>query len=216
MDKLSAQAGSRVLRRRQLARQRLVVAAVELLAERGVEGLRLRDVTERADVGFGSFYNHFTSKEELVEAVVAEYVTALTKRIMQDAERLDDPAEIVALAHRRYLRLAYDEPQLARLVVHLDRAGALLDVASHPHLRPVLERGMAIGRFRGVDFELTISFIIGATLSVMRGILAGRFGDDADLSSARALLRTCGLDDDDAAAVAIRVTPTRAPDHVAT
>jgi AcrR family transcriptional regulator len=209
MDELSDETPSRVARRRQLVRQRLVVAAVELVAERGVEGLRLRDVTDRADVGFGSFYNHFTSKEELVEAVVAEHVSVLITQIMQDAEQLEDPAEMVALAHRRFLRLAYDEPQLARLVVHLDRAGALLDMASHPHLRPVLERGMAIGRFRGLDFDLTMSFIVGATLSVMRGILAGGFGDEADLSSARTLLRTCGLDDEDAAAVAARVMPAR-------
>src|SRR5581483_11124334 len=60
---------SRVARKRLQARSRLIEAASAVIAERGVEGLRLRELADRADVGFGSFYTHFASKEELVEAV---------------------------------------------------------------------------------------------------------------------------------------------------
>ncbi|MHB8693187.1 MAG: TetR/AcrR family transcriptional regulator [Solirubrobacteraceae bacterium] len=210
---------SRVARKRSLARQRLVDAAGQLIAEHGVEGLRLRELAERADIGFGSFYNHFGSKEELVEAVVAEHLGALTNAIIATAAATsrndgsglglgnsnghDDPAETVAEAHRKFVRVAYDDPQLARLIVQLDRADALLETATHPHLTPLLERGIASGRFStGIDVEVAVSFIVGATIAVMRGILDGRLGPHAEIASARTLLRACGLSDKDAGAIA--------------
>jgi AcrR family transcriptional regulator len=210
-----------------LARQRLVDAAGQLIAEHGVEGLRLRELAERADIGFGSFYNHFDSKEELVEAVVAEHLGALTNAIIATATAAgdgigdgdrhgaggadrnghghghDDPAETVAAAHRNFVRVAYEDPQLARLIVQLDRADALLETATHPHLTPLHEQGIASGRFSaGIDVEVAVSFIVGATIAVMRGILDGRLGPHAEIASARTLLRACGLSDEEAGAIA--------------
>ena len=47
-------------------RERLLDAAVEGLAELGVEALTVQAVAERADVALRTVYNHFDSKEELV------------------------------------------------------------------------------------------------------------------------------------------------------
>jgi AcrR family transcriptional regulator len=193
---------SRVERKRLEARRRLVEAASTVIAERGVEGLRLRELADRADVGFGSFYTHFASKEELVEAVVASLLGGLTEAIIERAAIREDPARVAAEAHRQFVRLAYDDPALARLMVQLDRADALLETATHPILAPLLASGLASGRFAGVDVEVAVSFIVGATIAVMRGILDGRLGPDAEIASARALLRVCGLSDAEAAALA--------------
>jgi AcrR family transcriptional regulator len=198
---------SRVARKRSLARRRLIAAAIELIAEKGVDGLRLREIADRADIGFGSFYNHFASKEELVEAVVAEYVGSLTQAIIVSADEFEDPAQTAAVAHRMFVRLAYDDPQLAWVIVHLDRSDALLETASRPHLGPVLARGIETGRFHGIEIEVAVSFIVGATIAVMRGILAGRLGIDADVGSARILLRACGLTDAEALELAARELP---------
>jgi AcrR family transcriptional regulator len=189
---------SRVAHKRSLARRRLIEAATELIAEHGVEGLRLRELADRADVGFGSFYTHFASKEELVEVVISDYVGSLTGAIIAYAAERDDPAETVVIAHRNFIRLAYEDPQLARLLIHLDRADALLETATVPILGPLLERGLAAGRFRGVDVAVAISFIVGATIAVMRGILDERLGSDADVASARTLLQAIGLSDGEA------------------
>jgi AcrR family transcriptional regulator len=193
---------SRVARKRRVARQRLIEAASAVIAERGVEGLRLRELADRADVGFGSFYTHFESKEELVEAVVVELLGVLTAAIIERAAVDDDPARVAADAHRQFVRLAYDDPPRARLIVQLDHADALLETAARPILAPLLQDGLASGRFTGVDVEVAVSFIVGATIAVMRGILDGRLGPRAEVSSARALLRVCGLSDAEAAELA--------------
>jgi AcrR family transcriptional regulator len=201
-------AGSlRIARKRERTRARLIAAATELIAEHGVEALRVREVTDLADVGFGSFYNHFENKEELIETVVTNAIEVTTERIMLGAEEFDDPAETAAVAHRAFIQIAYDDPQLARLLVNLDHADALLETASWPFLAPVLERGVETGRFAGVDVDVAVSFIVGATIGVMRGIVEERLGPQADVDSARTLLRACGLSDPDATAVAQRSGP---------
>src|SRR5690349_18112328 len=52
-------------RRRRETRSRLLMAALKLMAEKGMEGVAINEITETGDVGFGSFYNHFESKEAI-------------------------------------------------------------------------------------------------------------------------------------------------------
>lgn len=193
---------SRVARKQEAARRRLIDAAMAVIAERGVEGLRIREITDAADVGFGSFYSHFETKEDLAEAVVAEYLGTLTQDIIERAATREDPAEVAVVAHRMFIRLAIENRQLAWLVVRLDRGDALMETASAPRLRPVLELGVAAGRFKELDYDVAVSFIVGGTISVMRGILEGRLEPDADIQTARTMLRACGIGDDEAAALA--------------
>jgi AcrR family transcriptional regulator len=195
---------SRVARKREAVRRRLIEAATRLIAENGVEGLRLREISDTADISTGAFYSHFSTKEQLVEAVLAERVGAATDSIIATASTYEDPAETVTAAHRLFLRLATDEPQLAWLIVRLDRGDALLETASLPRFGPVLERGIATGRFKAIDVRVMVSFVVGATISVMRAILEDRLEPGADVTSARILLRACGVDDDEAAAIASR------------
>src|ERR1700692_1340496 len=70
-------------RRRRETRSRLLVAALKLTAEKGMEGVAINEITEAADVGFGSFYNHFESKEAiyatLVDNVFEEFADMLDR-----------------------------------------------------------------------------------------------------------------------------------------
>ncbi len=45
-------------------------AARALLTSRDPGGVSIQEITDAADLGFGSFYNHFTSKQELFEVAV--------------------------------------------------------------------------------------------------------------------------------------------------
>src|SRR5688500_309837 len=57
-------------RRKRETRQRLLEAALRLMAKKGMEGVAINEITEAADVGFGSFYNHFESKEAIYGTVM--------------------------------------------------------------------------------------------------------------------------------------------------
>lgn len=63
----------------ELNRQRIIESAIRLFAERGVDGVGVAEVM--ADAGFthGGFYNHFASKEDLVnEACTTSFTRSLT------------------------------------------------------------------------------------------------------------------------------------------
>ena len=71
MTRINAPAArvSRRERRKRETRRRLVDAAMELFRERGFQGTRVEDITERADVAVGTFFNYFPAKE----AVLADF-----------------------------------------------------------------------------------------------------------------------------------------------
>jgi AcrR family transcriptional regulator len=203
----SRAARPRVDRRVEQARQRLVRAAAEIIAAKGPDGLRLREITDRADVGFGSFYTHFASKEDLVTAVVTDTVEALTAQIVAASAPAADPAVGAAMAHRWFIRLASTDPRTAQLIVNLDRADVMLELAVDEDARAMLTRGIESGRFRTMDLEATLAFVVGATIAVMRGVLDGRLDASAEVASVEAFLGVLGVDPSSAAQIAAREFP---------
>ena len=63
----SAPKVSRLDRRKARTRQALIDAAVRLIAEGRGDRASIQEITEAADIGFGSFYNHFDSKDQLFQ-----------------------------------------------------------------------------------------------------------------------------------------------------
>src|SRR5271170_941275 len=90
-------------RRKRETRSRLLEAALRLMAEKGMEGVAINEITEAADVGFGSFYNHFESKEAIYAAlldwVFEDFGDALD-RLVRD---IADPAEVISVCVRHTL-----------------------------------------------------------------------------------------------------------------
>ena len=62
---------NRLQRRKQRTRAALIKAARTLVAQ-GRLNVPVLEITRLADVGMGSFYNHFRTKEELFEAAVVD------------------------------------------------------------------------------------------------------------------------------------------------
>jgi len=188
-------------RQRERTRRRLLDAGRTLIADRGVAGLRIQQITERADVALGSFYNHFGSKEELVEQVVTESLADLATATVATVGPNADPAEAVAAANLWFIRIAYDEPDFARLVVNLGHADTLFGAAVHPYARQAVERGIASGRFTVANLEVTLTAVIGGALALIREILDGRHAPGAELAFATHVLTSLGVAPLEAAAV---------------
>lgn len=71
-------------------KQRLIVAGLPLMLERGYNAVGLRDLLSETGVPKGSFYHHFTSKEDFALQVVDAYVAdvhALLEATLSDRRR---------------------------------------------------------------------------------------------------------------------------------
>jgi AcrR family transcriptional regulator len=201
VDTSDRNAPTRSDRQRERTRGKLLDAGRTLIAQRGVAGLRIQEITERADVALGSFYNYFSTKEELVEVIVGESLSALAAATLPSAWEDADPAEVVAAAILRVVRLAFDDPDFARLVVNLAHADDLFLAATHPYARIALERGIADDRFEVVDIEVALTAIIGAAFALIRELLAGHHTAGAEVAFAQLALASLGLRPGEAAAV---------------
>ncbi len=83
------------------ARERLIVAAQELFAERGVAATTPRQVLQRSGVGQGSLYHHFPTKQDLANAAVgrtAEQQLQAAELVLESA--LDAPDRIETYLRR--------------------------------------------------------------------------------------------------------------------
>ncbi|BDB44024.1 TetR family transcriptional regulator [Mycobacterium kiyosense] len=186
-------ATTRFERQRLRTRRLLLDAGRTLIAAKGVASLRIQDITEEADVALGSFYNYFESKEELLEAVITESLSDLTSAIITNVDDDTDPAAVVALANLRVIRLAYDEPDFARLIVNIGHSEALFGDAVQPYARIAVERGIESGRFVVADIEVLLTAVIGGAFALIREILKGRHGANAHQAFARHVLASLGL-----------------------
>jgi AcrR family transcriptional regulator len=202
---------TRLSRRMARTRADLIAAARALIAEHGVDALRIADITDRANVGFGSFYTYFQTKDEIVEAILADTITGLAESVITMAGQLIDPAEQMSVAIRRIIRIAYDDPELASVLVSLNRAEARFETMILPQARRVLENGVATHRFTIDDLPTVLTMAIAASLGVITGIVEHRLGDTADITCAQTLLHTVGLDRDEARRIANHPLPQLTP-----
>src|ERR1700682_308750 len=57
-------------RRVKRTQQLLTRALIALTLEKGYEAVTIRDITERADIGYATFFRHYRDKDELLEGVL--------------------------------------------------------------------------------------------------------------------------------------------------
>ena len=194
-------------RRRHATRTRLLEAAKTLFARQGPDNTRIQEITEHADVGFGSFYNHFDSKDAIVEAVLKETIAAQGQAVAALTAEMEDPAEVIAAAHRYFVRRARTDPDWGWLLVRLDTSHNVVLSVLGPLAQRDLRKGIADGRLQVSHERVALFATGGAMLAVMRAVLDGQAPKDADIRHAEGILRMLGLSADDAAAVARRPLP---------
>jgi AcrR family transcriptional regulator len=78
--------GGRRERRRVETRERLFRAALKIFAERGYLQTTVEDITEAADLGKGTFFNYFPTKEHVLATLGAERIAAM-ERALQVAKK---------------------------------------------------------------------------------------------------------------------------------
>lgn len=59
----------------------LAHALIELTLEHGYEAITIREITERAKVGYATFFRHYSDKEALLNDVLALFIEELTQRL---------------------------------------------------------------------------------------------------------------------------------------
>jgi AcrR family transcriptional regulator len=165
---LAATPGTRLERRKARTRQALVGAAVQLIAEGRADRASIQEITDAADIGFGSFYNHFDSKDQLFATASGEVMERWAQIIDRACAGIADPAEEFAVSFRVCGRLGWTHPDLARFLA--GRGLELLDAPAGlaPRALRDIKAGQAAGRFTVPDAGIALSAVAGGLLGLLR------------------------------------------------
>jgi AcrR family transcriptional regulator len=210
-----ARAG-RTDRRKTRTRAALIGAAQRILARRGTTDVAVQDITDEADVGLGSFYNHFTSKAELFEEAVLDLLSDFGTALDAACAGMADPAEVFSVGIRLTCRLAGTQPEVARILVLAGPHFLVADRGLAPQALRDIVSGVRAGRFTAPNPALALAVVAGSVLAFVQLRLTGdaRTGlltdDDAD-DLAATVLTTHGLSRADADEVARRPLPALRP-----
>ncbi|MEV0029489.1 TetR/AcrR family transcriptional regulator [Nocardia sp. NPDC050793] len=200
---------NRLERRKARTRAALVSAAQSLLAE-GKLNVPILEITQAADVGMGSFYNHFQSREELYRAAIEEALDRHGALLDLLCEDLDDPAQVFAQSFRLTGRLHRRNPTLSKVLLNdgLNLASSSRGLA--PRARRDIEAAVHAGRFHTSDPELAMTIVAGAALCLGQLLHDRPERDDAEAADqvTEDLLRMFGLPADEAREICARPLPS--------
>lgn len=196
--------------RRSRTRARLIDAARRIAATRGIETTPISEITDEAGVGVGSFYNHFATKEELLEAAISETFEAHGAALDRIHLGKKDLAEILAQNIRLTVKMVDHDPIWGWFAVRTSVYAPQLHASLRGRLARDLRLGFDAGRFASYDERTTVAAFGGALLGVMRTKLEGKLPRDADRFLAEQLLRLLGLPPKEAAEIAGRRLPPMA------
>jgi AcrR family transcriptional regulator len=158
---------ARGARRRRETRARLLNAALKLMAERGMDAVAVNEITEAADVGFGSFYNHFVSKEAIHGALIEQFFEEFGDALDHALAGVSDPAEIIAASVRHTLYRARADRTWARFLLREALSSRMLTRGLGARLMRDIQKGIGAGRFRVDDALMAFLGVAGSAITVL-------------------------------------------------
>ena len=199
---------NRLDRRKQRTRAALIQAAQGFIAS-GKLNVPVLEITQAADVGMGSFYNHFDSKEGLFEAAVADVLDNHGALLDKLTESIDDPAETFACSFRLTGRLFRRRPQESQILLVTGLNLMSSERGLGPRALRDIEMAAAAGRFTVDDPTLALAVAGGALLGLGK-LLQDEPGRDDAAAADRVtedVLRLFGLPADEARDICRRPLP---------
>ena len=156
-------------------RAQLVAAATEAFARQGVAATSVADIVRAAGVAQGTFYLYFTSKDDVILAVVAGVAETMLTSLQGRLDTAEMPAKDRLRAFGRLLADLARDGELSDVTDFIHRAEnrTLHDrFAEHllPRLLPLMEQlvadGVTDGSFRVPDPRAAAWFVLGGLQSV--------------------------------------------------
>ncbi len=121
---------NRTQRRASKTRSRLLKAALSVFAETGTDATTIEGITQRADLGKGTFYRHFADKNEIIGTLIEQCVYDLIEAISKTAGQprsLQEALDGLVNGHVEFFLSRQEEYVLlfqGRVLLRLDRAVA--------------------------------------------------------------------------------------------
>lgn len=139
------------------SKKAIVEAAVKLFSQKGFQETSVADIMNEADLGIGTFYNYFESKEEILKSLLSEIVEQIRQSFASSLQQGEKPAGVVLAETVQLTTTLLDENRFVLpLFLRAADRSALPKEAEHPAGAPpfkmifdrIIKAGQANGEFR--------------------------------------------------------------------
>ena len=163
--------GNRQDRRRARTRAELLAAAKRLLASKGFHATKIADIAAAADVGTGTFYLHFPTKEALFADLVRETALRAKDEMDRAKEPYADPRDKARVAIETFFRFADRNRDVFKILFgHSAQFDELLREVHQVFIADIEENqasGVAAGAFTPFHPAIVAQAIVGMLSQVV-------------------------------------------------
>jgi AcrR family transcriptional regulator len=146
-------------RRVRRTQQALVQALIDLTLEKGYDAISIRDITERANVGYATFFRHYTDKNALLREVLANVFIELT-------QLLPLPSRTTAFELGEPLfRYVQQHEQVVRVLLNSGESSLLVQSVVEMSTKQAHENGF--GQDKPVPLEIALYHIVNSTVALI-------------------------------------------------
>jgi AcrR family transcriptional regulator len=192
----------RVARRRAIVREKLLKSAYSLMSKVGVEKTSIQDVTNLADVGYGTFFNHFKTKDELTLSVIDCLIANIGRRndISTIEIKTKHPAEVVCRSVRLVIRELVRKPIWGWLLLRPDILVSRMRTKLYPFGMRDFKVAIKNKRFIIANDEVDIgwSVLIWILAGCAKDIQDGYISEDRERVYSELSMRAMGVSLEDA------------------
>lgn len=158
--------------KRERTRAQLVQAAVEVIAEKGVDANSVTEIANRAGVANGTFYRHFKDRQEIIDVAIFEVASGVAERVESAWGTISEPAERAVRNTRTMMELILVDRIWARALLNCYEVTPKLKEYFAEPMGRTLQDGIDTGVFHARCTTLEIEQVIALVMATVRHLLS--------------------------------------------
>jgi AcrR family transcriptional regulator len=181
------------LAKRGRTRSALIDGAIATIAERGLAGASIKEITANVGLSNGTFYNHFKDRDDLIVHTAYAIAQVIADEIAEMVAEVDDGVGKIVLSTDAFVKRALEMPDWAKLIVSASRNFGEIRNDIGKHLRADVARAVEQGKLSEVPNRLLFEQI-GALVALAIEVQVARGRDEqVGRQTCEAILRLLGM-----------------------
>ena len=193
--------------KRERTRKNILEAAFGLIGNEKGLTVRIEEICAAARISRGTFYNYFTSLEQLFEILAIELSHDLNHALVATWDETQSHAEGSNAAIQHYLNYARRDPAWAWAMVHLNAFGPTFGAEAWEACYRAIEKGIEAGEFDIPNATVGRDLMTGTVMATVRTMLRADGDRPRPQTVAYHVLRALGVRDARARAIAEKALP---------
>lgn len=152
-------------------RAALIAAGFDLLVERPIDAIPIDDLVAKAEVAKGSFFNHFSDKQDFANAIAKEVRLEVEDLVTRANATKTDPVERIAGGMRIAAEFALMQPKRTMVLLRSQGSTTARAHALNQGLLGDIEAAMAQGLLRPEALESGVLYWLGLCQAIMTNIV---------------------------------------------